>query len=126
MSAVFLIKGTCTLGRSKIDKDGNVVESTPAQFTTDDAGGSVAVGLLDPKTMQPIGPVSGIFGDWDAAGYMKEALKLLRPNRTVNIPDLKAIVQTAYQEDGNDLLCDYCKSINCHSCIIKEWKDELE
>lgn len=126
MSVIFLAKGTCSLGRTKTDKDGNVVESTPAQFTTNAAGGSVAVGLLDPKTMQPTGPVSAIFGDWDAAGYMTEVLKLLRPNRVVNIPDLKLIVQAAYLEDGNDLLCDYCKSMNCHNCIIKEWKEELE
>lgn len=124
MSIVFLMKGVCTLGRTKTDKDGNVIESTPAQFTADDAGGSIAVGVLNPKTMQPAGPVSGIFGDWDAAGYMAEALKLLRPNRSVNIPDLKAIVQAAYREDGNDLLCDYCKSMNCRDCIVREWKED--
>ena len=124
MSMVFLATGTCTLGRTQTDKDGNVVESTPAQFTTDNAGGSVAVGLLDPETMQPAEPVTGIFGDWDAAGYLAAALKLLNPARKVNIPDLKAIVKKAYQEDGNDLLCDYCESRHCPDCIIREWKDE--
>ena len=125
MSVVFLAKGKCTLGENRMDKDGNVIESTPARFTIDTAGGSVAVGLLDPDTMHPIEPVTGIFGDWDAAGYMTEVLQLLRPTRQVNIPDLKAIVQAAYQEDGNDLLCDYCKSMNCHNCIVREWKEEV-
>ena len=76
--------------------------------------------------MQPVGPVSGIHGDWDAAGYLEEALKQLKPRRRLNIPDLKAIVQAAYLEDGNDLLCDYCKGMNCHNCIIKDWKEEME
>lgn len=126
MSVVFLMTGNCTLGRTSTDKDGNIVESTPARFTADDAGSCVAVGFLDPETMQPVGPVSGIHGDWDAAGYLEEALKLLKPRRRLNIPDIKAIVQAAYQEDGNDLLCDYCKSMNCCNCIIKEWKEEME
>ena len=124
MSIVFLAKGVCTLGRKQTDKDGNVIASTPAQFTIHDAGGSVAVGLLDPETMQPAEPVAGIFGDYDAAGYLGAVMKFLKPARRVNIPDLKAIVQAAYREDGNDLLCDYCKSVNCHNCIIREWKDE--
>lgn len=125
MSVVFLAKGTCTLGRTQTDKDGNVVNSTPAQFTTNAAGGSVAVGLLDPETMQPAEPVSAIFGDWDAAGYLAHALELLNPGRRINIPNLKAIVQAAYWEDGNDLLCDYCQSMNCQDCIVKEWKEEI-
>ena len=125
MSMVFLATGTCTLGRTQTDRDGNVVESTPAQFTMDNAGGSVAVGLLNPDTLQPSEPVTGIFGDWDAAGYLVEALKLLNPARKVNIPDLEAIVKKAYQEDGNDLLCDYCESRHCPDCIIREWKDEV-
>ena len=126
MSMVFLMTGNCTLGITRQDKDGNVIEHKPAQFTADDAGSCVAVGLLDPETMQPVGPVSGIHGDWDAAGYLEEALKLLKPRRRLNIQDIKAIVQAAYQEDGNDLLCDYCKSMNCCNCIIKEWKEDLE
>ena len=126
MSIVFLMKGTCTLGRNQKDKDGNILESTPAQFTHDNAGGSVAVGLLDPETMRPAEPVSGIFGDWDAAGYLEEALKLLEPKRRINIPDFKAIIQAAYQEDGSDLVCDYCKGKNCWDCIVREWREEVE
>lgn len=125
MSVIFLAKGICTLGRTQTDKDGNVIASTPAQFAINDAGGSVAVGLLDPETMQPAEPVTGIFGDYDAAGYLGAVMELLKPARRINIPDLKAIVQAAYLEDGNDLLCDYCKSMNCPNCIIREWKDEV-
>lgn len=126
MSAVFLMTGNCTLGRTQTDHDGNVVESTPAQFTADDAGSCVAVGLLDPKTMQPVEPVTGIYGNWDAAGYLTEVLMHLKPARAINIPDIKAIVQAAYREDGNDLLCDYCNNIKCPDCIIRQWKDEVE
>ncbi len=123
MSMVFLAKGTCTLGITKRNKDGSVKNSTQAQFTFDGIGGSIAVGHMDPESKEIYDDTVSIFGDWDAAGYMAEMLKLLKPARKVNIPDLKAIVQAAYQEDGNDLLCDYCKSMNCRDCIIKEWKE---
>ena len=123
MSMVFIVTGTCTLGVTTRDKDGNILESRPAQFTPTKDGGSVAVGLLDPETMQPI-EITSMYGDWDAAGYMAEILKLLNPVRKINLPDLKEIVKAAYQEDGNDLLCDYCKSMNCRDCIIKEWREE--
>ena len=126
MSIVYLMKGTAHLGRTTRDKDGNIIEHTPAQFTTDNAGGSVAVGLLNPETLIPAGPASGIYGDWDAAGYLAAALELLKPGRKINIPDFKAIIQAAYREDGNDLVCDYCQSPNCCDCIVKEWKEELE
>lgn len=125
MSAIFLIKGTCHLGRTQRDKTGKIVSQTPAQFTADKDGGSIAVGELDLETMTPKEATTSIYGDWDAAGYLEKALVMLQPGRTVNIPDVKAIVQAAYQEDGNDLLCDYCKSNNCHGCIVREWKDEV-
>ena len=125
MSVIFLAKGTCTLGINRTDKDGNVVEHTPAQFTIDDAGGSVAVGLLDPETMQPVGPVEGIFGDWNAAGYLEYALELLKPGRKVNIPDFKYIIQSLMR-DGVDI-CDNCYNFyKCSDCIVKEWMEELD
>lgn len=126
MSIIFLAKGTCTLGMSKKDKNGNVTGSTQAQFIFDGIGGSIAIGEMDPDTKEIDAETVSIYGDWDAAGYVAEMLKLLKPARKVNIPDLKAIVQAAYQEDGNDLLCDYCKSMNCYDCIIKEWKEEID
>lgn len=125
MNVVFLAKGTCTLGMTKRDKDGNVTTSESAQFNFDGTGGSVAVGEMDPETNVIDTESVSIFGDWDAAGYLAEALKLLQPRRSVNLPNLKAIVQAAYCEDGNDLLCDYCNELNCPNCIIQEWKEEL-
>ena len=126
MSMIFIAKGVCHLGQRQKDKNGNVVKETPAKFAWDNAGGSIAIGKMDPNSKEIYEDTVSIYGDWDAAGYIEEMLKLLQPARTVNIPDLKKIVQTAYQEDGNDLLCDYCKSMNCRNCIIKEWKEELE
>lgn len=126
MSAVFLMTGNCTLGCTRQDKDGNVIEHKPAQFTADDAGRCVAVGLLDPETMQPVEPVSGIYGDWDAAAYLEEALKLLNPKRKVNIPDFKYLIQSIIKHDGVDI-CDHCHSFyKCSDCIIKDWKEEME
>ena len=45
MSMIFLAKGTCTLGRTTRDKDGNIIESAPARFIWDKKGGSIAVYL---------------------------------------------------------------------------------
>lgn len=56
-------------------------------------------------------------------GKSVNAIKV-RANRLA-LPNLKAIVQAAYCEDGNDLLCDYCNELNCPNCIIQEWKEEL-
>lgn len=125
---IFLAKGTCTLGMNRTDKDGNIVESTPAQFTWNDAGGSIAIGEMDPKTKEIDEESVSIFGDWDAAGYLAEALELLKPRRKINIPDFKSIIQAAYKEDGNDLVCDYCPraGYDCQDCIVNEWKEEAE
>ena len=124
MSMIFLAKGICRLGHTQRDKDGNIVESSPAQFIWNKDGSSIAIGHMDPESKEIYEDTVSIFGDWDAAGYIQEVLKLLKPARSLNIPDLKAIVQAAYREDGNDLLCDYCQSMNCRDCIIREWKEE--
>lgn len=126
MSVFFMARGTCKMGICKRDKDGNIVESTPAQFTFDGTGGSVAIGALDPETMQPSGTIEHLYGDWDAAGYLAKALELLKPNRQINIPDFKAMFQAAYK-DGTDL-CDHCRSLSlsCEDCVVKEWKEEAE
>lgn len=126
MNVIYLAKGTCHLGRITKDKDGNVKESVPAHFQIDASGGSVAIGLMDAESMVPESAIEGVFGDWDAAGYLSMVLQMLQPNRPINIPDIKGIVQRAYLEDGNTLVCDYCPSFNCFNCIIKEWMDEVE
>lgn len=126
MNVVFLAKGTCTLGMTKKDKDGNVASSTQAQFTFDDAGGSVAVGEMNPDTNEVDAETVSIFGDWDAAGYLEEALKLLNPKRKVNIPDFKYIIQSIIKHDGVDI-CDHCHAFyKCSDCIIKDWKEESD
>lgn len=124
MSAIFLVTGTATIGMTKTDKEGNVVSRTPAQFTIDDTGGSVAIGELDPETMKPKEPVTGIYGDWDAAGYLAKALELLKPSRTINIPDLRSMILAAIK-DGTDF-CSYCErqGYYCRDCIIREWEEE--
>ena len=122
VSIFFIGRGNCYLGRTARDKDGNVLEEVPAHFDFDSDGGSVAMGVLDPETMQPSGAVV-LYGDYDAAGYLAKVLELLRPSRQVNIPDLEAIVKAAYAE-GNDLICDYCQKLNCQDCIVREWKDD--
>ena len=125
MSMIFLATGHAHLGMNKRDKEGNITESVPSHFEFAADGSCVAVGELDPKTMEVKGNAD-LFGDWDAAGYLKEAMDRLKPSRPVNIPDFRAIIQKAYTEDGNDLVCDYCTGINCRDCIVKEWKEEVE
>ena len=125
MSIVFLAKGTTTLGRTQTDKDGNVVSHTPAQFSIDDSGRSVAIGELDPETMEPKGAVTAIYADWDAAAYLSEVLELLKPDRTINIPDFRAIIMSAIK-DGTDF-CSYCdrQGYYCRDCVIREWEEDL-
>lgn len=126
MSMIFIAKGTCTLGMTKRDKEGNVVNQTAAQFTFDKDGGSIAVGEMDPDTNEIDKETVSIFGDWDAAGYLTEVLKQLNPKRKVNIPDIKHIVQSLIRHDGVDV-CDNCYDFyKCQDCIIKEWKEDLE
>ena len=123
MSAIFLATGNATLGRTERDKDGNVVKEIPANFEFADDGGCVAIGPLDPDTNMPQS-VSGLFGDWDAAGYMAKVLELLKPSRPVNIPDFASIIQAAIK-DGVDV-CDYCQGLNCCDCAVREWKEDAE
>lgn len=127
MSIIYLAKGTATMGMTKRDADGNIVESKPAQFTFDGTGPCVAIGELDPETFQPKEPIKSLFGDYDAAGYLAQALELLQPSRAVNIPDFKAIIQAAVKENARerDYFCDYCQNWKCSDCIVNEWMDEV-
>lgn len=124
MSMIFLAMGTCQLGMTRRDKDGNIVEESQARFVLDDAGGSVAVGEIDPQTKEVKENTVSIYGDWQAADYLQEVLEHIKPRRAINIPDFKAIIQAAYREDGCSLVCDYCKGLNCMDCIVKEWMEE--
>ena len=123
MSVIFLARGTATLGMIKHDADGKVIEQTPAQFSIDGTGGSVAIGTLDPETMKPTG-VECVYGDWNAAAYLAKVLELLKPDRPINIPDIKGIV-LALGRDNVDF-CDYCEDAGykCRDCIISQWRDE--
>ena len=125
MNVIILATGHAHLGRNTVDKDGNVIESTPAHFEFAPDGPCVAVGELDPVTMV-VKDGASIYGDWDAAGYLKEAMEKLKPTRTVNIPDFKAMYQAAYKDRWD--LCDHCQSLNlrCQDCIVREWKEEVE
>lgn len=126
MSMIFIAKGTCSLGVIKKDKEGNELSATQAQFTFAEDGGSVAVGEMDAETNVVAADSISIFGDWDAAGYLAAALKLLNPKRKVNIPDFKHLIQSLIKHDGVDI-CDNCYSFyKCSDCIIKDWKEEIE
>lgn len=122
MSMIFLATGHCTMGFTHTDQDGNITESAPAKFEFADNGSCVAIGSLNPETWKPQEELDGLFGDWDACGYLAKALELLNPSRPVNIPDLAAITKAA-MNDGVDL-CDYCQGLNCQECAVAEWKEE--
>lgn len=123
---VFLAKGRCSLGRRQIDQDGNVVNETAAQFTTDPNGGCVAVGVLDDDTLEVTQPAE-VFGDFQPWHFLSYALKLLKPTRRGNIPDFKAITTAlAAQEKWRGGICPFCDvcshtSCYCDDCIVTEW-----
>lgn len=121
---IFLATGTANLGVNKLDKEGNVKESTKGRFYFTAAGPTVAVGEMDPETMKIKEDSVSFFGGWDAAGYLKEALDMLKPHQRTNIPDLAAITKALYK-DGIDI-CEYCRTFNCRDCIVDEWKEEEE
>lgn len=122
MSLIFLATGNCSLGFTHTDQDGNVTESAPAKFEFADDGSCVAIGYLNPETGEPQEELDGLFGDWDAGGYLARALELLKPSRPVNIPDLAAITKAA-MDDGVDL-CRYCQALNCGECVVAYWKED--
>lgn len=123
MNMIFLAKGTCTMGMTKRDEDGNITESTQARFEFAPDGPSVAVGEMNSETYEVNSDSVAVFGDWDAAGYLTEVLQLLKPCRSLNIPDFKFLIQEAIRKDNIDF-CDYCQNPNCRDCIVKEWKEE--
>ena len=123
---IFLAKGHCYLGRRRIGKDGNVVEESAARFEPDTDGGSVAVGELD-DAGELIGQPE-VFGDYDPAGYLSCALRLLAPSREGNIPDFESIFKKAYQDYGNEdcPMLNYCDRPICDDCIVHRWMEEVD
>ena len=124
---VFLVKGHAILGQTTRDRIGNVVKHTEPHFDFDDDGGSVAVGLIDAETMEiKTDPLPQFFGDYDPAGYLSEALKLIKPKRRGNIPDFKAIVKESIknQSDTSCPFLENCHDMFCKDCIVKEWIEE--
>lgn len=123
MNAIFLAKGTAMMGMTTRDAHGNVTHTSP-QFKTGEHGGCIAIGELDIETGKIMEPIESIFGDYDAAGYLSKVLELLKPDRPINIPDIKGIV-LALERDNVDF-CDYCEDNGymCRDCIVSQWRDE--
>lgn len=122
MSMIFLATGNCYLGRKDIDKDGKIIKEIPPHFENDDNGSCVVIGKLNPDTMEQIGDAD-IFGDFNASGYLNKTLKLLNPQRDIDIPNFKAIVRSMLHDNID--VCDNCFEMNCKNCIVSEWKQEV-
>lgn len=123
MSAIFLAKGTAMIGMTTTDAQGNVTSHRPPQFKIDGKGSCIAIGELDTETMKVVEPVSNVYGDYDAAGYLAKILELLKPDRPINIPDIKGIVLALERENVD--ICDYCEDNGymCRDCIVSQWRD---
>lgn len=109
MGVIGIGVGTATMGRICRDKDGNITEQSTARWDADPDGGSVAIWPMDPEKMEPSGPAE-VYGDWDAAAYLRRVVDLIQPNRQINIPDLEAMIRAA-AKDGVDI-CTYCADCN--------------
>lgn len=76
MSLLMIGRGDCHLGMTKTDANGNVVEQSSAKWEPNDEGGCVAVCSVDPDKLEPT-EAAEVFGDWDAAHYLKRVLEKL-------------------------------------------------
>lgn len=77
-----------------------------------------------------------VFGDYQAAEYLRRAVELLQPSRPINIPNFRAIVREAVRQ-GVDI-CECCRPLEnqrdgeirhtpaCADCIVREWMEEAE
>ena len=121
---LFIAKGHCQLGETKVDDDGNIISHTDATFSTDENGECVAIGEFDEDAPELKLSIHSIHGDWDAAGYLGAILEALKPRRQINLPDFKAIFEVA-RNNGLDL-CDYCPNeiYYCRDCIVKRWEEQ--
>lgn len=121
MSLVFVGIGNACLGAIRKDAAGNIVSQTEPHWEPDPGGGCVAIGRMNPETMEPERDNVDFFGDWDAAAWLGRVLELVHPNRHINVPDLPSIIKKA-AEDGVDV-CEYCQTCNCQDCAVKMWKE---
>ena len=101
--------------------DADYMRICMAMVDADPDGGSVAIWPMDPEKMEPSGPAE-VYGDWDAAAYLRRVVELIHPNRQINIPNLEAMIRDA-AKDGVDI-CTYCPDYNCRGCIVNEWKED--
>jgi len=128
MSALFMAVGTCTLGQREVDKDGNVVKETQAKFEPDPKGGCVIVGRIKftDDGMEQDGPAD-VFGDWDAGGYLRKALEVIKPSRRHNLPDFERIVKgmVAESSDKDCPFFEHCSSMFCRDCVVNQWIEEV-
>lgn|GEM_PF-436155 len=120
---IFIEKGDFYLGHRIKDGNGNIIQQNGPEFEPDDNGSSVIVGKLDSETRKQVGEAD-IFGDFNAAGYLKKVLELLTPGRTINIPNFKELFVSASKDNVD--MCDYCEGLHCDNCIVSEWKESLE
>ena len=128
MSALFMAVGTCTLGQREVDKDGNVIKETRAKFEPDPKGGCVIVGRIKftGDGMEQDG-TADVFGDWDAAGYLRKALEIIKPSRRHNIPDFEGIVKAmvAGRFEKDCPFFEQCSSAYCRDCVVNQWIEEV-
>jgi len=128
MRALFMTRGTCTMGQTTRDKDGNIIKQIPAKCEADPDGSCVIVGRIKftDNGIEQDGSAE-VFGDWDAAGYLAYALELLNPHRRINIPPFESIVKAMVAESCFERTCpfeNYSTEIYCKDCIVDHWIEE--
>lgn len=127
---LYVGRGDVTMGRTTTDGEGNVVKQLPAQYEEKDDGACVVIGEVNTETGE-LGPVTSIYGDWQAAEYLGDVLSRIGKTRPINIPDFKAMVQKAEKDRSwgtDNIFCEKCRetgNMSCRFCIVNEWKEEV-
>ena len=129
MSAIFMAHGTVHMGIVRQHKNG-ATETVPPKFEEDDKGGCIIIGKAkfedqgDSFKMVQDGPAD-VFGDYEAWEYFHRVVELLRPVRTINMPDFEDLVKHQAKHGGD--ICGGCKdSLLCENCIVHRWLEEAE
>lgn len=128
MSALFIGRGDCHLGRIRKDAEGNVVEQTGTKWEPNAEGGCIVICDMDQEKMETTGAAE-VFGDWDAAHFLARVLEKLGTGRPANIPDLQAILKMAMDNgQGENYFCDFCEryGYSCRDCIVAEWMEGMK